>query len=369
MAYTTIDDPGLYFKTVKYTSNNGSSPRTISGVGFQPDWVWVKNRSSSDFNHVLSNSVIGLNTFNNSDTTAAQLTNHAAGFISSANSDGFVITAGSSNLSNYDTGSNKQVSWNWKAGTSFSNDASSTGVGSIDSSGSIDTTAGFAIITYNSLRTGSIVQTFAHGLGVAPDFLIFKNLTETQNWLVWSKEIPTNQHLNLNNTNALLTDAGSLNNTAPTSTVITIGADGRTNSTTDGKAHICYVFKQVQGFSRFGKYTGIGSTDGRFVYTGFKPAWVLVKRLSGTTQGWYMWDNKRNGFDPRNFNLEANDTAVEDDGKQRIDLLSNGFKWRSSDTIVNNSGTEYLFISFAESPFVNSKGVPINASGRAENLD
>ena len=370
MAYTTIDDPGLYFKTVKYTSNNGSSPRTISGVGFQPDWVWVKNRSSSDFNHVLSNSVIGLNTFNNSDTTAAQLTNHAAGFISSANSDGFVITAGSSNLSNYDTGSNKQVSWNWKAGTSFSNDASSTGVGSIDSSGSIDTTAGFAIITYNSLRTGSIVQTFAHGLGVEPDLLIFKNLTETQNWLVWTRGVlATNQHLNLNNTNNIQTDAGSLNNTAPTSTVITIGADGRTNSTTDGKAHICYVFKQVQGFSRFGKYTGNGSTDGPFVYTGFKPAWVLVKRLSGTTQGWYMWDNKRNGFDPRNFNLEANDTAVEDDGNQRIDLLSNGFKWRSSDTIVNNSGTEYLFISFAESPFVNSKGVPINASGRAENLD
>ena len=362
MAYTTIDDPGLYFKTVKYTSNNGSSPRTISGVGFQPDWVWVKNRSSSDFNHVLSNSVIGLNTFNNSDTTAAQLTNHAAGFISSANSDGFVITAGSSNLSNYDTGSNKQVSWNWKAGTSFSNDASSTGVGSIDSSGSIDTTAGFAIITYNSLRTGSIVQTFAHGLGVAPDLLIFKNLTETQNWLVWTRGVlATNQHLNLNNTNNIQTDAGSLNNTAPTSTVITIGADGRTNSTTDGKAHICYVFKQVQGFSRFGKYTGNGSTDGPFVYCGFKPAFVLVKRLSGTTQGWYLWDNRRNGFNPDNFNLEANDSPADDTGNKRIDFFSTGFKWRVSDTIVNNSGTEYLFIAFAESPIVNSNGVPNNA--------
>ena len=368
MAYTTIDDPGLYFNTVLYTSNSGSSPRTISGVGFQPDWVWVKNRDSSDYNHVAADSVRGLNNILQPDTKIAQLTNHAAGFISSANSDGFVITAGSSNLSNYDSGSNKQVAWNWKAGTSFSNDASATSVGSIDSSGSIDTTAGFAIITYNSLRTGSIVQTFAHGLGVAPDLLIFKNLTESQNWLVWTRGVlATNQHLNLNNTNNIQTDAGSLNNTAPTSTVITIGADGRTNSTTDGKAHICYVFKEVQGFSKFGKYVGNGASgtagdvDGTFIYTGFKPAWVLVKRLSGTNQGWYMYDNRRNGFNNHNFGLEADSTAVEDDGNFRIDLLSNGFKWRVNDSIVNNSGTEYLYITFAESPFVNSNGVPNNA--------
>ena len=361
MAYTTVDDPGLYFKTVIYTSNSGSSPRTISGVGFQPDWVWVKNRDSSDFNHVAADSVRGLNTFNSPDTDGGQSTNHAAGFISSANSDGFVITAGSSNLSNYDSGSNKQVAWNWKAGTSFSNDASATSIGSIDSSGSVSTTSGFSIITYNSLRTGSIVQTFAHGLGATPDLLIFKNLTESQNWLVWSKDIATNQHLNLNNNNNLTTDAGSMNNTAPTSTVVTIGADGRTNSTTDGKAHICYAFKEIKGYSRFTKYTGTGQTDGNLIWCGFKPAFVLVKRLSGTQQGWYLWDNKRNGFNPRNFNLEANDTAVEDDGNQRIDLLSNGFKWRVNDSIVNNSGTEYLLIAFAESPFVNSNGVPINA--------
>jgi hypothetical protein len=359
MAYTTIDDPGLYFNTVLYTSNSGSSPRTISGVGFQPDWVWVKNRDSSDFNHVLANSVIGLNTFNNSDTTAAQLTNHAAGFISSANSDGFVVTAGSSNLSNYDTGSNKQVAWNWKAGTSFSNDASATSIGSIDSSGSVSTTSGFAIITYNSLRTGSTVQTFAHGLGATPDFLIFKNLTETQNWLVWSKDIPTNQHLNLNNTNTLLTDAGSLNNTAPTSTVITIGADARTNSTTDGKAHICYAFKEIKGYSRFSTYPGNGSTDGTFVYTGFKPAWILLKN-TGSGNNWNIFDNKRN-----TFNVVTQAIAAQESGTGQnadfIDFLSNGFKLRSTDTDVNGSGKTYLYAAFAESPFVNSNGVPNNA--------
>ena len=361
MAYTTIDDPGLFFNTVTWTGNDNES-RDIDGVGFQPDWVWVKNRDSSDFNHVLANSVIGLNTFNNSDTTAAQLTNHAAGFISSANSDGFVITAGSSNLSNYDTGSNKQVAWNWKAGTSFSNDASATSIGSIDSSGSVSTISGFAIITYNSLRTGSIVQTFAHGLGVAPDFLIFKNLTETQNWLVWSKEIPTNQHLNLNNTNTLQTDAGSMNNTAPTSTVVTIGADGRTNSTTDGKAHICYAFKEIQGFSAVGKYIGNGSSDGSFIYTGFKPAFILVKNSSTGSYKWIIQDNKRNLFNPRDKYIYPNESEAEAESSNfNLDFYSNGFKSRNTRSETNDNNNEYIYLAIAESPQVNSKGVPNNA--------
>jgi hypothetical protein len=359
MAYTTIDDPGLYFNTVLYTSNNGSSPRTISGVGFQPDWVWVKNRDSSDYNHVAADSVRGLNTFNSPDTDGAQFTNHATGSITSANSDGFVITAGSSNLSSYDVGSNKQVAWNWKAGTSFSNDASSTGVGSIDSSGSVSTTSGFAIITYNSLRTGSSVQTFAHGLGATPDLLIFKNLTESQNWLVWSKDIPTNQHLNLNNTNTLLTDPGSMNNTAPTSTVITIGADARTNSTTDGKAHICYAFKEIQGFSKVGKYIGNGSSDGPFIYTGFKPAFVMIKNTSAIG-GWLFVDNKRDTSNVVDKKIFANLSNAESTADV-CDFVSNGFKIRTTDSSQNGSGNTEFYMAFAESPFVNSNGVPNNA--------
>ena len=359
MAYTTIDNPELFFQVKTYTGTGSAVSITLDGSeDMQPDWVWIKNRGNSA-RHMLYDVIRGVQKTLFSDLTNAETA--GAGHLTAFNSDGFSLGdnsgTGSSNGS-----SETYVSWNWKAGTSFSNDASATSVGSIDSSGSINTTAGFAVITYNSLRTGSIVQTFAHGLGVAPDLLIFKNITETENWLVWTRGVlATNQHLNLNNTNNIQTDAGSLNNTAPTSTVITIGADGRTNSTTDGKAHICYVFKQVQGFSKFGKYTGNGSSDGPFVYCGFKPAWVMVKRLSGTTQGWYMWDNKRNGFNRRNYNLEANDDAAEDDGNERILLLSTGFKWIVSDTIVNNSGTEYLFIAFAESPIVNSNGVPNNA--------
>jgi hypothetical protein len=157
----------------------------------------------------------------------------------------------------------------------------------------------------------------------------------------------------------LLTDAGSLNNTAPTSTVITIGADGRTNSTTDGKAHICYAFKAIQGYSRFSKYSGNGSTDGTFVYTGFKPAWILLKK-TGSGNNWNIFDNKRN-----TFNVVTQAIAAQESGTGQnadfIDFLSNGFKLRSTDSDVNGSGSTYVYAAFAESPFVNSKGVPNNA--------
>jgi len=359
MAYTTIDDPGLYFNTVLYTSNNGSSPRTISGVGFQPDWVWVKNRDSSDFNHVAADVVRGLNTFNSPDTTGAELTNHAAGFISSANSDGFVITAGSSNLSNYDSGSNKQVAWCWKAGGS----ASSNSDGDITSSVSVDQTPGFSIVTYTASSTAT--DTVGHGLGAKPGWIVVKERNGTNNWCVALPDtLGNNEVLQLNLSNNIFAGSAGFNdtvNTGTTSSVFVSGSGAGNLTGASGQNYVAYCFVEKQGFSKFSKYTGNGSTDGPFIYCGFKPAWVMVKRLSGTTQGWYMWDNRRNGFNPDNFNLEANDTATEDDGNRRIDLLSNGFKWRSSDTIVNNSGTEYALMAFAESPQVNSNGVPNNA--------
>ena len=367
MAYTTIDDPGLYFNTVLYTSNSGSSPRTISGVGFQPDWVWVKNRDSSDFNHVLANSVVGLNTFNNSDTTAAQLTNHAAGFISSANSDGFVITAGSSNLSNYDVGSNKQVAWNWKAGTSFSNDASATGVGSIDSTGSISTISGFSIVTYTGAENAG--DTVAHGLGAVPSAMIIKKFSASseQHWIVYHHKntgSPQDVHLKLDD-NAQTEDNNTIfNDTAPTSTVFSLGSGSQINA--DGASMVAYCFTDIQGYSKFGKYLGnnksgtAGDLDGTFVFCGFKPAWLMVKRVTNVNAGWHMWDNKRNGFNNHNFNLLSDVSAVEDDGNFRVDFYSNGFKWRVNDSVVN-AAEEYIYFAFAESPQVNSKGVPNNA--------
>jgi hypothetical protein len=367
MAYTTIDDPGLYFNTVLYTSNSGSSPRTISGVGFQPDWVWVKNRDSSDYNHVAADSVRGLNNILQPDTKIAQLTNHAAGFISSANSDGFVITAGSSNLSNYDVGSNKQVAWNWKAGTSFSNDASATGVGSIDSTGSISTISGFSIVTYTGAENAG--DTVAHGLGAVPSAMIIKKFSASseQHWIVYHHKntgSPQDVHLKLDD-NAQTEDNNTIfNDTAPTSTVFSLGSGSQINAS--GASMVAYCFTDIQGYSKFGKYLGnnksgtAGDLDGTFVFCGFKPAWLMVKRVANVNAAWHMWDNKRNGFNNRNFNIKADVSTPEDDGNFRVDFLSNGFKWRVNDSVVN-ANEEYIYFAFAESPQVNSKGVPNNA--------
>jgi hypothetical protein len=327
----------------------------------------VKNRDSSDYNHVLANSVIGLNTFNNSDTTAAQFTNHATGSITSANSDGFVITAGSSNLSSYDVGSNKQVAWNWKAGTSFSNDASATGVGSIDSTGSISTISGFSIVTYTGAENAG--DTVAHGLGAVPSAMIIKKFSASseQHWIVYHHKntgSPQDVHLKLDD-NAQTEDNNTIfNDTAPTSTVFSLGSGSQINA--DGASMVAYCFTDIQGYSKFGKYLGnnksgtAGDLDGTFVFCGFKPAWLMVKRVANVNAAWHMWDNKRNGFNNRNFNIKADVSTPEDDGNFRVDFLSNGFKWRVNDSVVN-ANEEYIYFAFAESPQVNSKGVPNNA--------
>jgi cell wall assembly regulator SMI1 len=355
MAYTTIDDPGLYFNTVLYTSNNGSSPRTISGVGFQPDWVWVKNRDSSDFNHVAADSVRGLNTFSSPDTNSGESTNHAAGFISSANSDGFVITAGSSNLSNYDSGSNKQVAWCWKAGGS----ASSNSDGDITSSVSANQTAGFSIVTYTGTSTAT--DTVGHGLGAKPGWIVIKDRGGTNHWCVaYPDTLNNNQILQLNLTNAIFNDSAGFNdtvNTGTTSSVFVSGNGGLTGSNSTN--YVAYCFVEKQGYNKFSTYSGNGSTDGTFVYTGFKPAWILLKK-TGSGNNWNIFDNKRN-----TFNVVTQAIAAQESGTGQnadfIDFLSNGFKLRSTDSDVNGSGSTYVYAAFAESPQVNSKGVPNNA--------
>ena len=173
-----------------------------------------------------------------------------------------------------------------------------------------------------------------------------------------------NEVLQLNLTNNIFAGSAGFNdtvNTGTTSSVFVSGSGAGNLTGASGQNYVAYCFVEKQGFSKFSKYTGNGSTDGPFIYCGFKPAFVLVKRLSGTTQGWYIWDNKRNGFNPKNFNLETNSSAAEDDGNERLDLHSNGFKWKVNDSIVNNSGTEYALMAFAESPQVNSSGIPNNA--------
>ena len=352
MSYTNgLDKPSDYFNTVLYTGNNTDNT-SISGLDFQPDWVWLKARNQADYHYSMDSVRGALKPLFQNDTSAEA---NFSDSLKSFNTDGFTLgTSGDLNAA-----SQTMVAWNWKAGTSFTNDASSTGIGSIDSTGSVSTDAGFSIVKYNSSRSPSPVQTVAHGLGVKPDMLIFKNITESQNWLVWHKDIATNKHLNLNTTSALSTDAGSLNNTAPTSTVFTIGADGRTNSTTNGNPIICYAFAEKKGYSKFGSVIGNGSaTNGTFCYTGMKPSFVMVKNTA--SGNWQLLDNKRNLFNVAVNSLSPDVSDAEYTTETDIDFLSNGFKFYENYNL-NKTGNTYIFAAFAENPFVTSSGVPATA--------
>ena len=180
------------------------------------------------------------------------------------------------------------VSWSWKAGTSFTNDASATGIGSIDSSGSVNTDAGFSIIKWVGNATSG--ATVAHGLGAEPSLFILKDLDDGYDWRIYVKSLGNTGAMILNSTTAFVSDSSYYNNTTPSSTVFTLGNNAGTNGS--GRDYIAYCFAEKQGFSKFGSYTGNGSTDGTFVYTGFKPAFIIVKRTDSASQ-WRMWDNKR----------------------------------------------------------------------------
>jgi hypothetical protein len=361
-----IDKPSDYFNTKLYTGD-GDTASNKTGVGFQPDFTWIKKRTDDAEDHALFDSVRGVSSpkLLNSNGSGAEETHGNNGYLSGFLSDGFSVATNGTNSEKWEylnTSGDTFASWNWKAGGT----ASSNTDGSITSSVSANQDAGFSIVKYNSTRTPSAVQTVGHGLGVSPDVLIFKNLNETQNWLVWHKDIATNQHLNLNTTSALSTDAGSLNNTAPTSSVFTIGGDGRTNSTTEGNPIVCYAFAEKSGYSSMGSYTGNGSaTNGTFIYTGFKPAFVMSKYTTGGSaggEGWNMFDNKRDAFNIVDLRVQANSSSAESSSTNHYhDFLSNGFKLRTVDGSANNSGATYIYMAFAENPFVTSTGVPATA--------
>jgi len=347
MAYTTIDDPTIYFNTKLYTGNGGTN--AITGVGFQPDWVWCKRRDSSAAHYVwdvVRGAATQLYPASASSEDAGQ-TNGLSAF----GSDGF--TLGSDAGPNANSGT--YASWNWKAGTSFSNDASATGVGSIDSAGSVNTTAGFSITSYTG--TGS-AATVAHGLGAVPQVYILKNRSSSAGWTSYFEPLGNTKFLQLDTTGAAGTATEAFNNTSPTSSVFSIGTDTSTNNNTDN--FIAYVFAEKKGYSKFGSYTGNGNADGTFVYTGFKPAFVIIKP-SSYSNSWLILDNKRNTFNPTNTRLEADGSGADYSGLDYTDFLSNGFKIRTSNSHPNNSGGTLIYMAFAESPFVNSNGVPNNA--------
>ena len=350
MAYTTIDDPTIYFNTKLYTGNG--STQSITGVGFQPDFVWGKNRSTTNW-HDLEDAVRGATKRLSSNTTDVEATRSSS--ITSFDSDGFSMGA---DAQINDTSSYNYVSWNWKAGTAFSNDASATGVGSIDSSGSVNETAGFSIVSYTG--TGS-AATIKHGLSTTPNMMIIKNrVTSSKDWQVYSPVNDPTDALALNQSDATGDSDVYWNDTAPTSSVFSVKS-GATN--TSGAATIGYIFSNRQGYSKMGSFTGNANTDGPVLYTGFRPAWFLVKNTAAS-EHWRIYDNKRNTFNHMFRLLNPNEGSAEstvDNGSEEIDFLSNGVKIRSSAQQLNGSGHTLIYMAFAESPFVNSNGVPNNA--------
>ncbi len=331
MAYTTIDNPGLFFETATYTGNG--STQSITGVGFQPDWTWIKERNGTS-GHVLIDSVRGVDKVIRCNQTGAESTD--ADCITSFDSDGFSLGA---DVKVNESSSYTYVGWSWLAGGT----ASSNTNGSITSSVSANTTAGFSIVSYTG--TGSNA-TIGHGLGVAPSVIIVKpRNSSSEGFAMYHKGIASDAEtdfIRLDETNAAADNANYWNDTAPTSTVFSIGTDSATNGTTN---NIAYCFAEVKGYSKFGSYTGNGGNQ--FIYTGFKPAFVIEKRSSNTSE-WDVYDNKRNTFNSVTKVLKpnANDAEATYSG---LNFLSNGFEVLGS---LNDSGQTLIYLAFAETPFV-----------------
>ena len=350
MAYSSIAKPTDYFNTKLYTGNGGT--QSITGVGFQPDWTWIKGRSGTYgvSNHKVYDAVRGVTKTLFTNLTNAETTQ--SNTLTSFDSDGFSL----GDDSNVNNGSTNYVSWNWLAGGS----TASNGDGSITSTVSANTTAGFSIVSYTG--TGSST-TVGHGLGVAPSMLIFKNRDSTDSWNVQHDGLTSyDYYVRLNSTGAQNNDI-DVGNSAPTSTVVSVGSHAQQNG--NGNDMILYAFAEKKGYSKFGSYTGNGSTDGTFVYTGFRPAWVMTKRTDSSTGGsWQMYDNKRLGYNVDNNQMKADKTNSEDtsDG---LDILSNGFKMRNSGNSYNASGATYIYMAFAENPFVaNDSGTAVPVVAR-----
>ena len=345
MAYTTIDKPTDYFNTVLYTGNG--STQSITGVGFQPDWIWIKCRADAR-DHKLTDVVRGVTKSLRANGNNAEATD--SGGVTAFGSDGFSLGT----TSGYNNNTETFVAWNWLAGGS----ASSNTDGSLTSSVSANTTAGFSVGTYTGNTTNN--ATVGHGLSSAPQMIMVKQRgTGGDNWQNYFND-GTERNGFLNLTNAFNTPAATQQwgDNEATSSVFYLGSDTATNI---ADSNVFYAFHSVKGYSKIGSYTGNGNADGTFVYTGFKPAFFIVKRIN-STGNWFIFDNKRNEFNSLDKNLAANANAAEDSGSERVDFLSNGFKIRtSSATYGGGSGDTFIYMAFAEAPFVSSGGIPTTA--------
>jgi hypothetical protein len=353
MAYTTIDNPELYFQTKTYTGNSSNDHSiTLDGdENMQPDWVWIKHRNGANGHHIYD-SVRGVTERIRSDTNAAEATVSAT--LTSFDSDGF--TLGNNNGVN---GGYTYVAWNWKAGGS----ASSNTNGSITSSVSANNTAGFSIVAWTG--DGGEGSTVGHGLTSDLDCIIAKERSGTDWWHHWQTGLSgASYNIFWNNQEAERSayNDGHIKD-LPTSQRV-FGFDSSTSNVNavnhNTITNIAYCFSSVKGYSKFGKYTGNGNANGPFVYMGFKPAFLMIKNISSGSTKWTICDSKRDGFNANNHRLFASEDEAESTSNP-WEMYSNGFKITTTGSFVNTSGDSYIYMSFAESPFVNSKGVPNNA--------
>ena len=360
MAYTTIDDPSAHFQTLLWTGDS-NSPRDLVNDGnsdLQPDFVWVKGRSHTDI-HLAYDSSRGAGKFLRPATSGVENTGNYG--ITAFNSDGFRTNAYAYTNENTHT----YAAWQWKAngGTTSSNTD-----GTITTTLQVNSTAGFSMGTYTGING---YKTIGHGLGAIPDLVMIKgrgsNGGAAQYWVVGAPNHTNfgnsaSKHVFLDTTSSIMNNTTIWYNTAFTTTTIPIGTHAAIN-TTDG-TYVFYAFKNIKGYSRIGHYTGNGTSNGPFVYTGFKPAFILIKNLDAT-QVWIMYDIERKSFnqDAAVNSIYASEDNAEYTGASyhNLDILSNGFKIRLTDASQNGSGVDYLYMAFAHNPFVTSTGVPTTA--------
>ena len=336
MAYidSNLNDPAKYFTTFLWTGD-GTSPRSLTGVGFQANMMWSKIRDVGH-EHSIVDDVRGVdNKRLKTDTNAAEDTTNTHGHFDSLDSDGFTVT-GASGYYNVNRNTEPYVGWFWKESA----------------------TAGFDIVSYTGNATAG--NTVSHSLSAVPKMIITKGRASTNNWSVYHEATGNGKAILLNLDYAPQDYTSFWNDTTPSSSVFTLGDGSDTNPS---GTMIAYLWSEKQGFSKFGSFEGNNNADGAFVYLGFRPAWLMIKSsgTGGSNYDWVIFDNKRNTFNVSDNTLDANNNGAEvASGRNEVDFLSNGFKCRSSYADVNSS-TTYIYMAFAESPFVNSNGVPNNA--------
>ena len=343
MAYTNIDDPSAYFQIATWSGDGSTQTITNDGNSdLQPDWIWIKQRTSTQW-HTVTDTSRGLTKYQytNSNSTEGTVTN----IVTASNTDGFSL--GSDQRGN--ASSQTYVGWQWKCngGTTSSN-----ADGDITSTVQVNQDAGFSIIQYTG--SGTTDDTIGHGLGVTPNWVIFKRRDVANG--NWDVQIDGTSRNTLNLTEASATNV--LSSFSSTTVGLSTGGDAQKN--VSGSKYTAYAFAEKQGYSRFSSYVGNGNVNGPFVYTGFKPAFVMIKANSAS-KNWYIWDNKRSPINPVDEGLVPNLDGAEVTGYDPIDILSNGFKLRDADATWNGSGTTVYYMAFAENPFTRSTGIPTKA--------